>query len=318
MFSGAGSGYFLMSIVLGNGFIYALLRLYNEAFGTIREKNQKKQKVEASILTFIAIGFILFLKVPLDEMDMPGVFSMRHEKMEGVVCNYKIEVGKGGMNTVDVADNKTEKVSRFSYVDIPSELRIGDSVKIRYLKHNKMGAIAEINGKKITNYIYHFGEHSVGITLIVLLLLSMPFYYLWIYKVGPVINYKLTYAAYAYHDIYIKAMKILYLFMIQTAIVLIIAVRGNYKTSWDWYWGVLLIADHAGVFCLSFLRQKQFIIMKNKFYYCNFKKRVEGDLSEIESVEKTDSGVIIRTKESEMEVLCTSKQYREALLDKLA
>lgn len=315
MFSVAGCGTFMLSAMTDIMLICALLHVCYIAFGTIRNK---KERLGVVVLIVAIISHTLVGSVHLNKIDIPGIFSSRYEEMEGIVCNYKIEVGKGGKSIADVEDYKTGRVTRFSYVDIPSELRIGDSVKIRYLKHNKMGAIAEINGKKITNYIYHFGEHSVGITLIVLLLLSMPFYYLWIYKVGPVINYKLTYAAYAYHDIYIKAMKILYLFMIQTAIVLIIAVRGNYKTSWDWYWGVLLIADHAGVFCLSFLRQKQFIIMKNKFYYCNFKKRVEGDLSEIESVEKTDSGVIIRTKEAEMEVLCTSKRYREALLDKLA
>ena len=58
--------------------------------------------------------------------------------------------------------------------------------------------------------------------------------------------------------------------------------------------------------------------MKDKFYYCSFKKRVEGDLNEIESAEKTDNGVVIRTKEAEMEILCTSKRYREALMNKLA
>lgn len=316
MFSVAGYGTFMLSAMTDIMLICALLHVCYRAFGTIRNK---KERLGVFVLIVAIISHTLVGSVHLNKIDIPGIFSSRYEEMEGIVCNYKIEVGKGGKSIADVEDYKTGRVTRFSYVEIPSELCTGDSVKIHYLKHNKMGAIAEINGKKNDYYVYYIGEgYSVGITLIVLLLLSMPFYYLWIYKVGPVINYQLTYAAYAYHDIYIKAMKILYLFMIQTAIVLIIAVRGNYKTSWDWYWELLLIADYTGVFCLSFLRQKQFIIMKDKFYYCNIKKRVEGDLSEIESVEKTDSGVIIRTKEVEMEVLCTSKRYRETLLNKLA
>lgn len=315
MLSGEVSSMFLLSLVVGNASICAVLQLYNEGFGTIRNK---KRKLDAIICTFFIIGFMLYSKGFSGEMDMPGILSMRHEEMRGIVIDYKIELGKGGKNTVDVEDDKTGKVFRFSYVEIPTKLQIGDSVKMCYLKHNRTGAIVEINGEKMEYYVYHFGEYSVGIALIVILLLSMPFYYLWIYKLRSVIGYKLIFKVYTYHDIYIKAIKILYLFMIQTAVVLIIAVRGDYKTSWDWYWGLLLIVDYAGVLGLSFLRQKQFIIVKDKFYYCNFKKRVEGDLSEIENVEKTGGGVIIRTKKEEMEVFCTSKRHREALLNKLA
>lgn len=314
MLSGTGGGMFLISIIAGNLFIYAVMQLYNEAFGAIRNK---RRKVDAIICTFIAIGFLLYFKVTLNEMDIPNVFSMNHEEVKGIVLDYKIEVGKGGKNIVDVRDNKTGKIFRFSYVDIPSELRRGDSVKMRYLRHNKMGAFAEINGKKMKYYVYHFGEYAVGAVLITFLLLSMPVYYFWIYRVKPVTKYKITYTAYVYHDLYIKVMKILYLFMLQTALVLIIALRGNYRTLWDWYWGILLLADYAGVVGLSFLRQKQFIILEDRFYYCNFKKRVEGNLSEIKSVESSDCGVIICTKEVEMEVLCTSKRYRETLLGKL-
>lgn len=314
MLSGTGAGMYIISILAGNEFIYVVLKLYDKAFGTIR---REKTKVDFIFVIIIAVVFLLYYKVPLSEMDLPGVFSMSYEEMEGVVIDYKIEQRGGSWSTVKVRENKTRKVFKFSYVDIPLKPHRGDLVKMRYLKHNKMGAFVEINGEKMENYIYHFGERSVGMILIVLLLLSMPFYYFWIFKVKPVREYKITYKAYTYHDLYIKTMRILYLFMIQTAIVLIIAVMGKYKTSWDWYWALLLIVDYAGVFRLSFLRQKQFAVVKDKFYYCNFKKRLEGDLSEIVSVEKTYAGVTIWTNKEVMEVLCTSEKYREELMNKL-
>jgi len=125
------------------------------------------------------------------------------------------------------------------------------------------------------------------------------------------------YSVYVYHDLFIRAMKMMYLFMLQTAAVLIIAIFGNYRTSWDWYWGLLLLVDYVGIFCLSFLRQKQLVIIKDKFYYCDFRKRVQGDLSEIERIEKADTGVIIYTKEEKVEIFCTSERYRSVLLEKL-
>lgn len=315
MLSTSGIRIFWLSIIVEIMLICILLGCCYMTYGTL---NNKKEKLEVVFFTFVLVGSTLLFRTHLEKMDIPGIFSMRYEEMRGIIYDYKIKQGRESRNTVDVRDNRTRKITRFSYVDIPSDLHIGDSVRIYYLKHNKMGAIAEINGRKVKYYVYRSGVRPIGITLIILFLLSIPIYYFWVYKVKPVTEYKITYTAYAYHDLYIKAMKIVYFFMIQTAAVLIIAVKGDYKTSWDWYWGLLLIADYTGVFGLSFLRWKQFVIVKDKFYYSSFKKRVEGDLSEIESVEETDTGVIIRTKEAEMEVLCTSKHYREALINKLA
>lgn len=66
------------------------------------------------------------------------------------------------------------------------------------------------------------------------------------------------------------------------------------------------------------LRQKQFVIMKNKFYYCDFKKRVEGSLNELERAEKLETGMIIYAKEEKMEIFCTLERYKNSLLEKLS
>lgn len=76
--------------------------------------------------------------------------------------------------------------------------------------------------------------------MLVLLLVSVPLYYFGVLKIKPFFDFNKEYSVYAYHDILMKAMKVLYLFRIQVAMVLIIAVLGRYKTSWDWYWGLLL------------------------------------------------------------------------------
>lgn len=111
-------------------------------------------------------------------------------------------------------------------------------VKVVYLKHYKMGACVEINGKSYKYYVDN--NKPVGIIMIVLLLVSVPLYYFWVLKIKPFFDFNKEYSVYAYHDILMKAMKVLYLFRIQAAMVLIIAVLGRYKTSWDWYWGLLL------------------------------------------------------------------------------
>lgn len=318
LFDLLGSFRFWLNIIGGNMLLYLLLGCYNMAFGAVRDK---KLKVDAIFLTFFAIIGIFVFRTFSREMDIPGILSIQHEEMDGIVCDYQKErestVGHEDLSggTMDVEDCETGKVYRFRDVDVPSDLDIGDSVKMLYLKHYKMGVCVEINGKTYQYYTYN--NKSVGIIIIVLLLTGVPFYYFWVLKVKPFFDYKKDYSIYVYHDLFIKAMKILYFFMLQTATILIIAVSGNYKTSWDWYWGFLLLVDYVGIIYLSFLRQKQFVIIKDNFYYCDFKKRVEGRLNEIERREEADIGIIMYTKEEKMKVLCTSRRYSDSLLEKL-
>lgn len=165
----------------------------------------------------------------------------------------------------------------------------------------------EINGRTVKYFVDN--NCLMGIVIIIFLLVSIPFYYLQVFKIGSFFNYRKEYSIYTYHDNYVKAMKILCFFMIQSAVVLFIALLGYYKSSWDWYWGLLLLMDYAGIFCLSFLRQKEFVIVKDTFYYCAYKRRVEGKLEDIEKVEKTEKGAVICAGEEKMEIFCTSKLW---------
>lgn len=315
MFSAAENFRFWLNIFAGNYLLFIALYIYKAEYRPIRGKRQKHNVI---LLALVAIIFMAMNRVGSREMDIPGNFSQKYEDKRGIVCDYKREGGRALFVGGSLKMYEGRWLRKFSGIYIPPELRRGDRVEIYYLKHRTMGVITKIGEKEFENDIYEGGRYPVGIPLIVLLLLSMPFYYLWVYKVSPVIDYRLTCAVYTYHDIYIKTMKRVYLSMILTAVVLIIALSGHYETSWDILWGLLLIADYMGVLYLAFLRQKQFIILRDKFFYYNFKKRVEGNVSEIESVEKTDNGMIVRTKEEEMEIFCTSEKYREKLLEKLA
>lgn len=215
MFDLLESARFWFNIILGNMFLYLVLCSYNMAFGTIRDK---KLRVDAIGLTFFLIITIFICRICPREMDIPGILSMRNKEMEGTVCDYrkarKMTVGHADMTggTMDVKDSKTGKIYRFRDVSVPSDLCAGDTVKMIYLKHYKMGVCVEINGKSYKYYIDN--NKPIGIIIISLLLLSIPFYYFWILKVKPFFDYKKDYSIYVSHDILIRAMKILYLFML--------------------------------------------------------------------------------------------------------
>ena len=112
-------------------------------------------------------------------------------------------------------------------------------------------------------------------------------------------------------------MKVLYLIIMLGAAVLLTAVLGYYKTSWDIFWGVVLLAGYLGVLGVSYLHQKRFVIMDGKFYYYGFEKWYEGKLEEIEWVEKVDNGIVIHAGEREMGILSSSEKYLEPLMKRL-
>ena len=319
MFDLLASFRFWINIIIGHLPIYLLLSCYSMAFGAVRNK---KLKVDAIFLTFFVIIAIFVFRLFPREMDIPGILSMQYKEIEGTVCDYKKErestVGHADLTggTIDVKDSETGKVFRFRDVNVPSNLHTGDSVKMLYLKHYKMGACIEINGKRYQYYTDN--NKSVGIIIIALLLVSIPIYYFWVFKVKPIFDYMKDYSVYVYQDLFIRAMKMMYLFMLQTAAVLIIAIFGNYRTSWDWYWGLLLLVDYVGIFCLSFLRQATFVIMDGQYSYYNLKKTFEGELKDIGSVEMVKGGIILHIKEEELYIRCTQMPYADLLKDKLA
>lgn len=314
MFDPANNFRFWYFLGIGNMFIYLSLYTCYRGFGAIRNK---PQKVEAVFFIFVAILTTFVYKPYLREMAVPNILSGNYEEMNGVVYDYKRERENerfiGGK--MDVTDSKTGEIYRFRDLDVPPELRVGDSVGMVYLKYYRTGACVEVNGKARPYNVRN--NHSVGVVLIILLLSFIPYYYLWRFKIKPFFDYIRDYSIYTYHDVYVKVGKILYLFMIQSAVVLFIALLGYYKSIWEWYWGFLLLMDYAGIFCLSFLHQKEFVIVKDTFYYCACRKRAEGKLEEIEGVEKTEKGVVILANGKEIEIFCTSDRYRDVLMEKL-
>lgn len=304
---------FWYNTIIGNISICLLLYFCNRAFGTIRDR---KKIVEVVFFAVLSIVFGIFVdRIGPREMSIPRILSMRYEEMEGTVQGYREGDSLIG-DTVDVIDRETGKTYRFWNMSMPSGVSIGDSVKMSYLKYYRTGVCVEVNGKTIQ---YDMTDnHLAGIIIIIALLAAVPVYYFWNFRSGSFFRFTRDYSIHTYHDVYVKAGKILYLFMVQSAAVLFIALLGYYKGSWDWYWGFLLLADYIGIFCLSFLHQKEFVIVKDTFYYCACKKRAEGKLEEIEGVEKTEKGVIILANGKEMEIFCTSDRCRDALMEKLA
>lgn len=307
---------FWLNVFAGNWIIYICLGMYNDVYDSI-----KKHKINSLFFMLVAIYSMFLFKLGPREMDIPGLLALRHNEMAGIVCDFRAERkstdGRVNMlgGTVDIKDSGTGKVYHFRDVRVPSGLCMDDTVKMLYLKHYRMGAVVEINGEPIK---YHVDNNKVfGAVLILLLLLSVPVYYFWVFKVKPFFHWGKDYGIYIYRDLYIMAMKVLYTIIILGDAVLMTAVLGYYKTSWDILWGIVLLAGYLGVFGVSCLRQKRFIIMDEKFYYYGFKKCHEGRLDEIDQVKRADNGIVIYAGEMEMTIFGDSENDFGQLLKRL-
>lgn len=302
---------FWMNVFAGNLVIGLLLYSYKQLleFG-------KKYIIDV-VVTFVfvfvsVICYDLFQR----EMDTPSVLAMNYQKTEGTVIQYDDYAGDRFVgSSLSIEEKRSGDKIDFIQTYIPSSLEIGDSVKVSYLKYSKVAIIDEINNKKINYHIDN--NHTFGIIIIIYLILSMPCYYLRNFKWNSILDYKEDYSVYVYHDKFIYVILGVFFIKLQTSVVLIMAILGNYKSSWDWYWGTLIVLNYLSTFLLCFMKQKKFILIKDKFFYRGMNKRIEGELADIELVKETNGGVRISAKEGEMEIFCTAKKKIDVLLKKL-
>ncbi len=319
-----GSVRFLVNMVLGNMLFVCMLDELDESYGTVRSESVinliKKGKRKwylfytfagPSLVLIASIwGFMLFQRV----MDLPRIGASAYISVGGMVKEYVYdeEAFHGGRLRIEDADGKEY---RFRDIYIPPYLEKEDWVKVNYWKYSRIGEIAEINGVEHGELTYDYS--GLILVIMIVLLLSIPMYYFRIFKWKPFFNWKEDYSIFAYQDLLVRVIFALQVIRLQGAAVLAIAIMGKYPRLLDWYWGILVCANYLGLFFLSLLKQKRFVLIKDKFYYCSFKQRLEGSLESIEEVQRGDKGVIICTKEEKMEIMCTKEQYLEALIRKI-
>ncbi|MCI5585586.1 MAG: hypothetical protein MR383_08605 [Lachnospiraceae bacterium] len=315
---------FLINLILGNIVFFLWLAALNESFGTVRpkyvinpEKKGKTLLAHSSLLIMtgaLLISVFWLFRTFQREMDLPGILSSNYVSVEGTVEKYIHDSGGlvGGRLSIEGVDGKSY---RFIDIDIPSYLEKRDWVKVDYRKYSRVGAIVEINGAehgKLTDYYF-----ELTLFFIVFLLLAMPFYSFHIFKWKPLFNWKEDYSIFVYQDLFTQAICVVQIIMLQGAAVLGIALLGKYSRFLDWYWGGLICANYLGLLLLSLFRQKRFVLIKDKFYYCNFIRRMEGSLGEIEHVKRVDKGILIHVRGEELEILCTKEKYVDTLMKKL-
>ncbi len=129
---------------------------------------------------------------------------------------------------------------------------------------------------------------------------------------------KKKYKAYVYHDVFFLFSTGLWCMWLFGSFFFGSAMSGNYKLSWDWIFGVLLVIYYMGGICMALLRQATFVIMDGQYSYYNLKKTFEGELKDIGSVEMVKGGIILHIKEEELYIRCTQMPYADLLKDKLA
>lgn len=316
---------FLISLILGNMLFFLWLATLDESFGTVRPDYVINPKKKGKILlahssvfimsvAFLISSFWLF-RTFQREMDLPGIISSDYTSVEGIVEKYTHDGGGliGGRLSIEGIDGKSY---RFIDIDIPLFLEKGDWVKVDYWKYSRVGAIVEINGAECGKLSNHYFGWTIF--FIVFLLLAMPLYYFWIFKCKPFFNWKEDNSIFVYQDLFIKTIFVAQIIMLQGVVVLVISMLGKHSRFLNWYWGLLMCVNYLVLLLLSLLRQKRFVLIKDKFYYCSFMRRMEGSLGEIEQVQRVHKGMRIHVRGGELEIMCTKEKYVDTLEKKLS
>ena len=308
------------------GVTAAIMVIAEEVWGTdgmikrikIGFHKEKRRRIEwAASLLLAPILFIGFWYAIPVMMDIPGILAGEYRSMEGTVKDYRYGSKEGGSGIVGeiIVEDDSGELFRSINIHVPKFLEIGDRVKVDYRKYGKSGVIRKINGESFEK----FGRKNAGLFQIILiyLLFSMPVYVAYIFKCRPFLYRKKNYSVSVYHDDLVRSIKVVEILRLQSIAVMFIAIMEFSGIIMDIYWGLLVIGNYIGIACLSFFRHKRFTLMKDRFYYRDLKQEIEGSIEEIESVERKKEGVVIRTKEEEMEIRCTKEKYVEELMKKI-
>ena len=154
----------------------------------------------------------------------------------------------------------------------------------------------------------------LGIVCNVIPVVFMPCYQFLTFKMKLYQNKK-KYTAYVYHDVFFLFSTGLWCMWLFSSFLFGSAMSGNYKLSWNWIFGVLLVIYYIGGICMALMRQETIVIMDKRYRYCNFNEIFEGELKDIESVEMVKGGMILHIKEKELYIRCTQKPYADLLSD---
>ncbi len=269
----------------------------------------------AIMLPFMFLS--LWMTVPII-MDIPGVMAVKYRNMEGIVkeMRYGSEEGGRAMSGELSVEDGEGKFYQFRNIHVPRFLEIGDRVKVDYRRYGKSGVIREINGEVLLKH-QRSARGGLFVFIMAFLMLAMPWYAFRMFKCKPFFNREEDYSICVYHAPFVKTIWAVEILMLQSMAVICSSVLRIHGRVVDVYWGLLVSGIYMGMLCLSYLRQKRFILIKGRFYYRSFQQRLEGSLEEIETVERREKGVVIRAKGKEMEIRCTSEPYVEALMGKI-
>ena len=216
-----------------------------------------------------------------------------------MLCSYATVIGSG-----------FEKISRTqSGLHFANSLLAWIFYIISILQRNKAaGDYSDLN--KNIRFI-------LGIICAIIPFAFIPCYQFLTFKMRLHQNKK-KYKAYVYHDVFFLFSTGLWCMWLFGSFFFGSAMSGNYKLSWDWIFGVLLVIYYMGGICMALLRQATFVIMDGQYSYYNLKKTFEGELKDIGSVEMVKGGIILHIKEEELYIRCTQMPYADLLKDKLA
>ena len=96
-----------------------------------------------------------------------------------------------------------------------------------------------------------------------------------------------------------------------------LAVAINDKAKWNMEMalGALLIVDYIGAVILAVFQGQVFVMTDQGYCYYSLKKKRQGGLENIESVELKDKAVILGIKGEELPVWCTREPYSNLLCE---
>ncbi len=158
-------------------------------------------------------------------------------------------------------------------------------------------------------------RYVLGLICAMAFMVFLPCYQFFLFRLKIYWKREGRYGAYVYHNRFSLFIFLLWCINTYGAQMLAVAINDKAKWNMEMALGALLIVDYIGAVILAVFQGQVFVMTDQGYCYYSLKKKRQGGLENIESVELKDKAVILGIKGEELPVWCTSEPYSNLLCE---
>lgn len=257
-------------------------------------QNEQLEKILRGLLGIVLMGMMVVVLIgwPPVLLDVPEYLSGTGKNVTGTITEFTdgTPTGDGNLTLISakIQEEGTKKIVPIKKTYFPN-VKIGDQVKVSYLRHCSMGVVQEVNGITVS-----FKQKvNKGFFIIVMIMLHLYFIVRMLCVLTEKVKSNKSYKVHIHKGRCIAWIFVAEMINCWESIILAGAMAGHCNMEVKVMWNILLVVFYIFIFCL--FMEDYYILKVNRkhIFYCDRKLKYCGSVNEIKAVEKSGKQIQI-------------------------